>query len=107
MFGGEMVDHVAFVVDNICDAVEWYKAKTGAKILQQDESWALLEVFKTKLALVLPGDHPAHFAIKCKSTESFPCKKGEIGVHRDASKYYYMCDPYGNAIEWICYTDED
>jgi extradiol dioxygenase family protein len=102
-----MIDHVAFVVDNIADAVGWYVSKTGSKILYQDESWAMLEIFGTKLALVLPGHHPAHFAIKCKSTESFPCDMEEINEHRDSSKYYYLCDPYGNAIEWICYSPDN
>jgi len=100
-----MIDHVAFIVDNIAEAVEWYVSKTGGDILYQDNSWALIEVFGTKLALVLPGDHPAHFAIKCKTTELFPCKTDEIGEHRDSSKYYYLCDPYGNAIEWIHYPE--
>ena len=101
-----MVDHIAFIVDDIDEAVRWYVSKAGSTIIQQDKSWALLEVFGTKLALVLPGDHPTHFAIRCETTASFPCKEEEIETHRDSSKYYYMCDPYGNAIEWVCYRSD-
>ena len=98
-----MVDHIAFIVDNIDQAVKWYQEHTPAEITHHDKTWAMLELFDTKLALVLPGTHPAHFAIKCESTASFPCMEDEIQVHRDGSQYYYLCDPYGNAIEWVKY----
>ena len=101
-----MVDHIAFVVDNIGDAVEWYQENTPAKIVHSDQSWAMLELYDTKLALILPGTHPAHFAIRCESRASFPCSDGEIKTHRDGSEYYYLRDPYGNAIEWINYPEE-
>ncbi len=97
-----MVDHVAFVVPNIANAVEWYSSKIDVDILYQDESWAMLEFFNTKLALVLPGHHPPHFAIKSELNQ-FPCNADEIAEHRDGSSFYYLCDPYGNAIEWISY----
>lgn len=101
-----MIDHVAFVVTDINEAVDWYVSQAGASIVYHDKTWAMLEIFGTKLALVLPEQHPNHFAIRCQSTESFPCSDDEIGEHRDASKYYYLKDPYGNAIEWICYPEK-
>ncbi len=98
-----MVDHIAFVVDNINEAVEWYTEHTPADVVHRDESWAMLELFDTKVALILPNTHPAHFAIKCESTATFPCEENEIKEHRDGSQYYYLRDPYGNAIEWVHY----
>ena len=73
-----MIDHIAFVVDDIDEAVRWYTDHTPADIVYQDKSWAMLELFDTKMALVLPGTHPTHFAIRCNSTESFPCKQNEV-----------------------------
>lgn len=99
-----MIDHVAFVVPNITEAVEWYQSKLEIEILYQDETWAMLKVRDVKLALVLPGKHPPHFAIKSELSK-FPCKESEIGKHRDNSSFYYLCDPYGNAIEWINYAE--
>lgn len=101
-----MIDHIAFVVDDIEEAVNWYKANTPASIISHDEAWAMLELFDTKMALILPGTHPAHFAIKCETTASFPCNEKEIKVHRDGSQYYYLKDPYGNAIEWVHYPQD-
>lgn len=102
-----MVDHVAFIVDDIDEAVAWYTDAINAEVLHHDKTWAMLELFDTKVALVLPGTHPAHFAIKCASIKDFPCAESEVKAHRDASQYYYLKDPYGNAIEWIHYPDKD
>jgi len=102
-YGENMIDHVAFVVPDIKEAIDWYESKIDVKIIQQDKSWAMLEIFGTKLALVLPGHHPPHFAIKSELSK-FPCRPDEIKTHRDNSSYYYLCDPYGNAIEWINYN---
>tara|TARA_B100000700_G_C15043148_1_gene856406 strand:+ start:3018 stop:3335 length:318 start_codon:yes stop_codon:yes gene_type:complete len=101
-----MVDHIAFIVDDIKAATSWYTDRIGAKVVYCDESWAMLEIFGTKLALVLPGSHPAHFAIKCASIKDFPCAESEVKSHRDASQFYYLKDPYGNAIEWIHYPEK-
>ena len=99
-----MVDHVAFVVPNIQEAVEWYGSKMDIEIVYQDDTWAMLAFQGVKLALVLPGKHPPHFAIKSELSR-FPCSEDEIGQHRDHSSFYYMTDPYGNAIEWINYDN--
>ena len=101
-----MIDHVAFVVADINEAVKWYSSKIDVEILYQDDSWAMLEFLGVKLALVLPGQHPPHIAIKGK-LENFPCDDKEVKTHRDNSKYYYLVDPYGNAIEWINYDLND
>ncbi len=103
-----MIDHVAFEVDNINEAVEWYTTTVeGAEVVYQDESWAMLDILGSKLALILPGTHPPHFAILCNSTKLFPCKENEVNEHRDGSKYFYLRDPYGNAVEWIHYPEDD
>jgi extradiol dioxygenase family protein len=102
-----VVDHIAFNVESIADAVEWYTTKTGASIKYQDETWALLDVGGIQLALTLPGEHPNHFAIRCESINEFPISDKKVGNHRDGSNYIYLVDPYGNAIEWIYYPTKD
>jgi len=98
-----IIDHVAFKVESISDAVEWYVKKVGAEIQYQDATWAMLLIGDIKLALVLPEAHPNHFAIRCNSLEEFPIPPEQVGSHRDGSQYVYLTDPYGNAIEWIHY----
>jgi len=101
-----MVDHVAFIVDSIEAGVEWYEENAGALVQYKDDSWAMLLIGNTKLALVLPNSHPNHFAIKCDSIHDFPSGDEELKTHRDGSQYIYKHDPYGNAIEWIHYPDK-
>ena len=101
------IDHIAFKVDCIASAVSWYVAKTGAKIEYQDETWAMLNVGEIKLALVLPGEHPNHFAIRCNSLDEFPVEENKLDTHRDGSQFVYLSDPYGNAIEWVFYPEKD
>ena len=101
-----MVDHIAFVVPNISEAVAWYDSKIDMEIVYQDETWAMVKIAGTKLAFVLPGQHPTHFAIQSELNE-FPCNDDEIKQHRDNSSYFYLKDPYGNAIEWINYGEDE
>ena len=101
------IDHIAFKVDSIEAAVEWYTTKIGAAVEYQDETWAMLKIGDVKLALVLPGEHPNHFAIRCNSIHDFPVHPDAVGTHRDGSQYIYLSDPYGNAIEWIHYPEND
>lgn len=100
-----MIDHVAFKVESIPEAVEWYRDTVGAEIEYQDETWAMLNVSGIKLALVLPGTHPNHFAIRCNNLNELPCDDEAIKQHRDGSQYIYLADPYGNAIEWVYYPE--
>ena len=101
------IDHIAFNVNCIDEAVRWYVTKIGAEIKYQDETWAMLNINGVKLALTLPGEHPNHFAIRCNSVDEFPVENKKIGTHRDGSSYVYLSDPYGNAIEWIYYPQEN
>jgi catechol 2,3-dioxygenase-like lactoylglutathione lyase family enzyme len=100
-------DHVAFVVPDISQAVEWYYQNVpNLKVQYEDDDWAMLVIGgEAKIALVLPGHHPPHVALLANGDEQFPCDASEIKQHRDGSRYYYLSDPYGNAVEWIDYGD--
>lgn len=98
-------DHVALSVEDIARSVAWYVAATGARVLYQDATWAMLEVGGVKIALTLPQQHPPHvaFDIGPAPAEEF-MKKAR--VHRDGSISRYVVDPDGNAIEWIHYPEK-
>jgi len=99
-------DHVAVPSSDIPRSVEWYRQHFGASVLYQDNTWAFLQVGGTKLALVSPQQHPPHVAIDVSEEELAAASK-QTGVpidkHRDGTKGIYIHDPFGNAIELICY----
>jgi catechol 2,3-dioxygenase-like lactoylglutathione lyase family enzyme len=94
------IDHVAINVQNIAKSVEWYVDTFSAQVDYQDETWAMLKVGDSKLALTLKGHHPPHIAIEVgKFSDS-----DNIREHRDGSKYVYKSDPDGNIVELISYS---
>jgi catechol 2,3-dioxygenase-like lactoylglutathione lyase family enzyme len=56
----DAVDHIAITVDNIKEAVEWYRKHFKCAIVYQDETWAYLEFANIRLALVIADEHPSH-----------------------------------------------
>jgi catechol-2,3-dioxygenase len=100
-------DHVAIRSSDIARSVEWYKQNLNCQVEYQDETWAMLSVGGSKVAIVSKGQHPAHIAFEVESSLKFPCSPEKVKVHRDNSSYYYGSDPDGNVIEWVAYTDEE
>ena len=99
-------DHVAVPSSDIGLSVEWYRSRLGARVLYQDKTWAFLEVGGQKLALVTPTQHPPHVAVKVSEqelTEAARLAGVEVDRHRDGTKGIYVNDPFGNAVELICY----
>lgn len=97
------IDHVAHKVDNIPDAVKWYQLNLDAEVEYQDETWAMLSVAGSKLALS-KNEHPNHVAFTVPTPEDLP-KTAHMGTHRDGSQYSYARDPYGNFIEFIYWPE--
>jgi catechol 2,3-dioxygenase-like lactoylglutathione lyase family enzyme len=91
----DALDHVAIPVTNIAEAVAWYTAQFRCKISYQDETWALLTFANTRLALVIPEQHPAHIAFVNPDAERF----GTLKTHRDGTRSCYVTDPAGNQLE--------
>ena len=75
------------------------KPENKCDILYQDSSWAMLEFDNVKLALVLPEQHPFHFAILKDNVEDY----GKPVTHRDGSVSVYIKDRSGNNIEILRY----
>jgi catechol 2,3-dioxygenase-like lactoylglutathione lyase family enzyme len=95
-------DHIALNVKSIQSSVQWYRENTGATVEYEDDTWAMLKIGNTKIALTLPGQHPPHVAFRVDSIADFP-EGCEVKQHRDGSWYYYDVDDSGNVIEWIKY----
>jgi catechol 2,3-dioxygenase-like lactoylglutathione lyase family enzyme len=99
-------DHAAVPSNDIAASVEWYRAHVGATVIYQDKTWAFLDVGGTKLALVTPTQHPPHVAVTVTEDElarAATAANIPIDTHRDGTKGIYLHDPFGNAVELICY----
>ena len=91
----DQVHHVAVPVPDIAKAVKWYTSQFHCQVEYIDDTWALLEFANTKLALVLPQQHPSHFAIARPDASNF----GKLVNHRDGLNSVYITDPFGNSVE--------
>lgn len=91
----DTIHHVAIPVTNVAEAVEWYTSRFNCGVDYIDDTWALLAFANTKLALVLPQEHPSHFALSRPDAHKF----GELVTHRDGLNSVYITDAFGNSIE--------
>lgn len=91
----DSIHHIAIPVTNVAEAVAWYTGQFSCKILYQDATWAFLEFANTKLALVIPEQHPGHIAFTHPEAEKF----GTLKTHRDGTRSTYIQDPAGNSVE--------
>lgn len=99
-------DHAAVPSTDIAASVEWYRTHVGARVLYQDATWAFLDVGGTKVALVTPTQHPPHLAVRVSEDELARASRASgipVDAHRDGTKGIYVHDPFGNAVELICY----
>jgi catechol 2,3-dioxygenase-like lactoylglutathione lyase family enzyme len=98
-------DHVAQVVPDIAEAVDWYlKTIPGARVLYQDSSWGFLDAAGIKLAFVRRDQHPNHLAWRVDSAEleRLAALHGqEIKTHRDKTRSFYISAPGEQWIEII------
>ncbi|MGD7037475.1 VOC family protein [Methylotuvimicrobium buryatense] len=93
----DTIHHIAVQVGNIKETSEWYKTQYDVKVVYEDETWALLQFSNVALALVLPNQHPPHFAIVSENADHY----GTLNTHRDGTASVYIQDPAGNHIEMI------
>jgi len=97
------LDHIAINVKNIESAASWYTQNLGAEIIYCDESWAMLNIGLTKIALTIANQHPPHLGFSVGSLDKLPCDNPKY--HRDGSAYHYVEDPDGNVIEYVYYPE--
>ena len=91
----DRINHLAVPVTSISDAVKWYCDSFSCNITYEDDTWALLDFENISLALVLPEQHPSHFAVEREDAEKF----GSLTLHRDETKSVYIEDPWNNNLE--------
>jgi len=91
----DRVDHLAVPVRDVAEAVAWYTANFRCSVAYQDATWALLDFENTRLALVIPDQHPAHLAFSSDQAARF----GTLVAHRDGTRSTYVLDPSGNSVE--------
>ena len=99
-------DHTAVPSSDIAASVAWYRESLGAEVLYQDSTWAFLNVGGTKVALVTPTQHPPHIAVRVNEEQLASAAQAAgilIDSHRDGTRGIYVHDPFGNAVELICY----
>ncbi|MBT7450829.1 MAG: VOC family protein, partial [Rhodospirillaceae bacterium] len=77
--------------------VDWYVQNLNANIAYQDETWSLLDIENTSIALVLPSQHPPHLAFETQDAEKY----GKLTTHRDGTASVYVQDPFGNTVEFL------
>lgn len=105
---GMTFDHVAVPSNDIAASVDWYKSRFGAEVLYQDATWAFLRVGGVKVALVTPTQHPPHVAIRVDEQQLADAAHQaglKVDRHRDGTTGIYLHDPFGNAVELICYPE--
>lgn len=93
----DSVHHVAIVVENIAEAVDWYRKTFRCEVAYQDGTWALLKFANVGMALVVPEQHPAHIGFVTPRAAEF----GPLKRHRDGTESIYISDPSGNAVELL------
>lgn len=91
----DAIHHVAVPVENVGEAVRWYTGHFRCSVSYEDSTWALLEFENTRLALVVPEQHPPHIGFEHPHAEEF----GPLTRHRDGTRSIYLKDPSGNSIE--------
>jgi catechol 2,3-dioxygenase-like lactoylglutathione lyase family enzyme len=91
----DTIHHVAIQVPNVAQAVEWYTSRFNCSVDYVDDTWALLAFSNTKLALIIPEEHPSHFALSRPDANKF----GDLVTHRDGLNSVYITDAFGNSIE--------
>ena len=99
----DKIHHIAIQVESIAKSVDWYKENFDITVSYQDETWAMIDFENTSLALVIPEQHPFHFAIESKDAGSY----GELTEHRDGTASIYIKDIDGNNVEMIKLPDDE
>lgn len=73
--------HLAIQIQAIGQSIAWYTAHFDGAVSYHDARWALLKFDNVSLALVLPNQHPPHFAVPREEATSF----GAPALHRDGN----------------------
>ncbi len=90
----DSLDHVAIPVADVASAVEWYTKTFRCEVKYRDETWALLAFANTRVALVVPEQHPAH--LRFVSPDAERSRRAEDAPGRDA---FVLCQRPGGEFQ--------
>lgn len=93
----DSLHHIAISVENVPEAVKWYREHFRCEIAYEDDTWALLKFANVSLAIVIPDQHPPHLGFAVPNAEKY----GELKPHRDGTRSVYTSDPFGNVVEML------
>lgn len=93
----DRIHHIAIVVNDISNAINWYQSRFNTNLLYADDTWAMLDFDATQLALVKAEQHPPHFAVESQQADQY----GALTRHRDGTESVYIKDSEGNDIELL------
>ena len=93
----DTLHHTAIQVRDVAEAVDWYTSQFSCKVDYQDDTWAMIRFANVSLALVVPHQHPYHFAIVTDDLSPY----GDAKPHRDGTSSVYIKDPSGNHVEML------
>jgi catechol 2,3-dioxygenase-like lactoylglutathione lyase family enzyme len=91
----DRIHHIALRVNDIEQAVRWYRQQFDCEVHYLDATLAQLNFENLSLALVIAAQHPPHIGISRDDANRF----GPLKTHRDGSASIYIDDPGGNAVE--------
>ena len=99
-----VVDHVAIVVNDLEEAVQWYLDALQGIIVHKQENYYRLRVKNIDIALLSKdfSSSKPHIGILCENIEDLP-QNGDKMQHRDGTTGVYVKDPSGNYLEFIHY----
>lgn len=95
--GRDSVDHVAILVSDIEQSIRWYLSSFSCDLVEQGNTFAVMQFENVKLVLTLPSIDPPHLALKKSDAQTY----GELRTRSDGARSTYVSDPTGNIVELL------
>ena len=88
-------------------SVEWYCENLSAEVIHVDDTWGYISVGGSKIAFVVPHQHPPHVCFEVSEEYVEKNLKGKkFKKHRDGTESCYTVDCDGNFIEFLKCTQK-
>jgi len=101
----KVIDHIAFLVDDLDVSQKWYEDNLDAICEYSSEFYRRMRFKNSSVALISKYHYSYnHIGILVDNKEDLP-KDGERIEHRDGTIGVYTFDPDGHCIEYIWYNE--
>jgi catechol 2,3-dioxygenase-like lactoylglutathione lyase family enzyme len=91
------VDHIAILVADIDQSVRWYLSSFSCDLIEQGNTYAVIQFENIKVVLTLPSIDPPHIGLKKVDAHTY----GELRQRSDGAVSTYVSDPTGNIVELL------